>query len=534
MEPTRAGAGLRPLTTPNGDSYVQSVSANGRFVVFDSNAWNLVQGDTNENTDVFITDRVTGTTARVNVSSGGAQARGLPRGTSSPNDGGPISAAGRYVAFDSKASNLVPGDTNGASDVFVHDRVKGTTVRVSVSSTGKQGNGNSFVDGISADGRYVVFESDASNLVPGDTNRASDVFVHDRLTGTTERVSVSSTGTQADDFSDFAAISADGRFVAFESAASNLVPDDSGVVPQVFVHDMLEGTTELVSVGSGGAPANDESDQPSISGDGRFVAFESAASNLVPDDTNNAEDVFVRDRRTATTELVSISTGGAQGNNESGDPTISADGRFVAFDSGSSNLVAGRPNEYDEVFVHDRSTGTTEQVSVSSTGAQANEASENYWPGGISPDGRFVVFDSMASNLVAARTGYAPNSYPHVTDVFVRDRAAGTTTLVTVDAIPGPRAGQLLLHPWPVREGTLLNAAMPVTVGGTPVDHAAVFCLATLAGRTLIASEARFAVGTAHCTWAIPADASGKRFVASLAAVTPGGKAGKHFATTVH
>src|SRR5262249_11923438 len=158
----------------------------------------------------------------------------------------------RYIAFDSKASNLVPGDTNGVSDVFVHDRVKGTTVRVSVSSTGKQGNRDSWVDGISADGRYVAFDSDASNLVPGDTNRASDIFVHDRLTGTTVRVSVSSTGTQADDFSDFAAISADGRFVAFTSNADNLVSGATGVGTQVFVHDRLTGTTDLVSVGSGG------------------------------------------------------------------------------------------------------------------------------------------------------------------------------------------------------------------------------------------------------------------------------------------
>jgi archaellum component FlaF (FlaF/FlaG flagellin family) len=533
MEPMRAGAGLRPLTTPNGDSYAQSVSADGRFVGFDSNAWNLVPGDTNENTDVFVSDRVTGTTARVDVTSSGAQAHGLPRGKATgANGGGMVSANGRYVAFDSAASNLVPGDANGVRDVFVRDRVKGTTVRVSVSSTGEQGDGNSFVDGIRADGRYVVFDSDASNLVPGDTNRAGDIFVHDRLTGTTERVSVSSTGRQADDFSDFAAISADGRVVAFTSSANNLVSADSGAGTQVFAHDMLKGTTELVSIGTGGVSANDESDQPSISGDGRYVAFESAASNLVPDDTNNAQDVFVRDRRTATTELVSVSSSGAQGNDESGDPTISADGRVVAFDSGASNLVAGQTNPNQEVFVHDRSTGTTEQVSVSGTGAQANDESFNYWPGGISRDGRFVAFDSIASNLVAARTGYSPLG-SHVMDVFVRDRAAGTTTLVTVNAITGPRAGRLLLRPWPVRAGALLNAAMPVTVGGGPVAYVAVYCLATLAGRTLIASEHRFAGGVAHCTWAIPQEARGKRFVASLAAVTPGGKASKNFASTV-
>jgi len=204
-----------------------------------------------------------------------------------------ISADGRYVAFFSHASNLVPGDTNGKADVFVHDRVTGQTTRVSVASDGTEGNGYSWFPSISADGRYVAFESIASNLVPGDTNGVSDVFVHDRLTGQTTRVSVASDGTQGHSASDHPSISADGRYVAFESFASNLVPGDTNGKRDVFVHDRLTGQTARVSVASDGTQGNGDSIYPSISADGRYVAFVSGASNLVPGDANGNIDVFI-------------------------------------------------------------------------------------------------------------------------------------------------------------------------------------------------------------------------------------------------
>jgi Tol biopolymer transport system component len=341
-------------------------------------------------------------TERVSVSSAGEEGNGV---SWSPS----ITADGRYVAFMSHASNLVPGDTNATPDAFVHDRLTGTTERVSVSSAGEEGNGASWVPSLSADGRYVAFPSAASNLVPGDTNATSDIFVHDRLTGTTERVSVSSAGEEGNGDSGWPSISADGRYVAFGSDASNLVPGDTNATPDIFVHDRLTGTTERVSVSSAGEEGNGGNWWPSISADGRYVAFLSDASNLVPGDTNGY-DIFVHDRLTGTTERVSVSSAGEEGNGGNWWPSISADGRYVAFLSDASNLVPGDTNGYKDVFVHDRLTGTTERVSVSSAGEEGNGVSG--YPS-ISADGRHVVFESDASNLVPGDT----NAW---TDIFVR------------------------------------------------------------------------------------------------------------------
>ena len=231
----------------------------------------------------------------------------------------------------------------------------GVTSRVSVSSAGVQGNGSNgttLVTSISADGRFVTFNSTASNLVAGDSNAVGDVFVHDRQSGATTRVSVDSAGNQANGVSTRPAISADGRFLAFESAASNLVDGDTNGVADVFVHDLQTGTTTRVSLTNTGEQANGQSfgstagPDLALSADGRFIAFQSRATNLVAGDTNNQLDVFVRDRTALTTTRVSVSSGGAQSGPPipviDASPAISADGRFVAFTSGASNLVAGR------------------------------------------------------------------------------------------------------------------------------------------------------------------------------------------------
>jgi len=382
-----------------------STSADGRYVAFFSLASNLVPGDTNNTLDVFVRDRLAGTISRASFSSAGAQANDESFDPS-------ISADGRYVAFGSSASNLVPGDTNNNEDIFVRDRLAGTTSRVSVSSAGAQGNNLSKLASISADGRYVAFESIATNLVPGDTNGTSDVFVRDRLAGTTSRVSVSSAGAQGNDESFDPSISADGRYVAFVSSASNLVPVDTNNNKDIFIRDRLAGTTSRVSFSSTGAPGNNLSENPSISADGRYVAFVSSASNLVPGDTNGLPDIFVRDRLVGTTTRVSVSSAGVQGNNMSERPSISADGRYVAFGSIASSLVPGDTNSSYDVFLRDRLAGTTSRASFSSAGAQGNEGSN--LPS-ISADGRYVVFISVASNLVPGDTN---SSY----DVFVRDR----------------------------------------------------------------------------------------------------------------
>ncbi len=237
------------------------------------------------------------------------------------------------------------------------------TRRVSVSSAGAEGNGFSNGPAISADGRYVAFDGEATNFVPGDTNGFRDVFVRDRQNGATERVSLDSSGIQGNEFSFDPSISADGRFVAFSSRATNFVPVDANFNRyDIFVRDRQSSATELVSLSSAGVQGDHDSNNPSVSADGRYVAFNSLATNLVPGDTNAKSDIFVRDRQIGATERVSVDSAGAQANGLCGIPMISADGRFVAFESDATNLVPGDTNGVRDVFVRDRQSGTTERV----------------------------------------------------------------------------------------------------------------------------------------------------------------------------
>jgi len=384
---------------PTGNSYSSSLSESGRYITFASGASNLVANDTNNKNDIFVRDRTRGTTERINISSAGGEANDW---SSSPA----ISGDGRYIAFASRASNLVTGDTNNLSDIFVRDRTNGTTERISINSQGEETSGSgyssSWAPAISGDGRYVAFESGASNLVTGDTNNYYDIFVRDRTLGTTERVNISSAGGEANaDWSSSPAISGDGRYVAFESGASNLVSGDTNNLSDIFVRDRTLGTTERVSVSTTGDEANNGSSSAAISRDGRYVAFSSRASNLVANDTNNKDDIFVRDRTLGTTERVNVSSAGDEANDWSYSPSISGDGRYIAFESGASNLVTGDTNNYYDVFVRDRTLGTTERINVSSAGDEANNGSSSP---AISGDGRYIVFGSYASNLIAGDT----------------------------------------------------------------------------------------------------------------------------------
>ncbi len=269
----------------NGPSIHGSISADGRFVAFASEANNLVPGDTNGAADVFVHDRDTGITERVSVSSAGIQATGGNSGYHCS-----ISADGYIVAFGSFADNLVANDTNDSLDILVHDRRHGTTERVSVSSSGEQANGYSYilVESISADGQRVVFASEASNLVPGDTNEFGDIFVRDRAAQTTRRVNVATDGAQARGVSglNLPSISANGRYVAFATDASNLVPGDGNREMDIFVHDLQTRITTRVSEAGGNIY-----DSGSFSADGRTLAFSSYA-NLVTGDTNETQDIF--------------------------------------------------------------------------------------------------------------------------------------------------------------------------------------------------------------------------------------------------
>ena len=380
----------------NGDSNASAVSGDGRYVAFVSFASNLVAGDTNGLLDLFLRDRQAGTTKRISVSSQGAQ---QTTGIVGDPD---ISSDGRYVVFSSDATELAPGGVVGQTDIYVRDTVANTTRRVSVGLGGADADGGSASPRITPDGKYVVFSSAADNLVAGDTNGFLDIFVVTLATGAAARASLG-VGGQANGPSFEPVMSANGRYVAFESAASNLVAGDIGSQTDVFVRDLVSAATRRVSevAGVGG---NEISAQPAISADGRFVAYGSSATNLVPGDTNDSSDVFLWDRTNGSTKRVSVGPQGVQGGEGSGlfnGVGISYSGRYISFTSAASNLVADDTNSSNDVFVYDATTGIVRRVSVSTAGGEGNHPS---FRARISVDGRHVSFVSQATTLVANDT----------------------------------------------------------------------------------------------------------------------------------
>jgi Tol biopolymer transport system component len=333
-------------TKGNEGSFNPSISGDGRFVAFESDATNLIPHDLNSSTDILVFDR---STHNITVASAGVKNHRTNFDSYEPE----ISSDGRAIVFTSYATNLVRGDTNGESDVFVRARRRRQTRRVSVRSNGAQANGPSISPDVSSTGRFVVFESSASNLVPGDTNDTYDVFIRDRDAGKTSRLSVSSSGDQAFKPSHEPVVSADGNVVAFWSSAANLVEGDTNHREDIFVHDRLTNTTERVSVRSNGSQTRGGSFAPAVSDDGRFIAFWSYANNLVSQDTNNEPDVFVHDRVTGKTKVLSVGVEGGPSHGASYRPALSGDGMFVAFHSFASNLVTQDRNKVSDVFVRD-------------------------------------------------------------------------------------------------------------------------------------------------------------------------------------
>lgn len=414
----------------NAASDSPDVSADGGVVVYASHASNLIGNDKNGQPDIVAYDRATRKTGRVSVSSKGALANG-------PSSAPVISADGGLVAFVSAATNLVNGDRNGVEDVFVRDLYGKTTMRVSVQTGGAPADGPSDEPAISANGRVVAFTSRATNLVPGDSNGMADVFVHDRQTGQTARVSVGAAAAQADWHSAAPTLSADGRFVAFHSTATTLVPGDRNYSQDIFVHDRQTGRTMLVSVSSDGTQGDGPSSNPSISADGRYVAFQSWATNLAPGDDNRAQDIFLHDRQTGRTTRLTVGRG------DSVAPSISADGRSVAFQSWAADLTIGDSNNSADVFLYDGLVGTTSRVSVGAAATQANQASG---APALSPDGRYVAFHSYASNLIGGDSNGRR-------DVFLRDT--------------GPRQDEL---PTPTPPGSSTpTATVPATTTPPPI-----------------------------------------------------------------
>jgi len=424
----------------NGASYNQAISADGRFVAFTSEATDLVDiSDTNKAPDVFVRDLLAGTTALVSVNL---------EGTATGNQGSTnpaISADGRFIAFFSDATDLVttPPGNPFAANVFVRDMAIGKTTLVSINKDGTaSGNHNSLSPTITPDGRFVAFVSVASDLValPGPL-LTTNVYLRDLQSGTTKLVSINSAGTgggnRSSAFSGDAGvitpiITPDGRMVAFQSLATDLVDvPDNNDRSDVFVRDVLAGATTLVSINNAGtSTANDVSDEPVISADGRFVAFRSRANDVTPNDRFIQSDVFVRDLQTQNTTLVSVNTSGVSSRGDSYTPSISSDGRYVAFASYSNDLVATpKTNHSTDVFVRDLQSGTTVLASLNASGTgTGNDGS--YYPA-LSADGKSIAFQSDAADLVSPSFAANPNTASGH-NIFVRDLQTGATFLASM------------------------------------------------------------------------------------------------------
>jgi len=400
----------------DGGSLAAAVTPDGRYAVFSSSATNLVPGDaTSGAPDVFERDLQTGATTLISVATGGSQAA-----SGSVNIAEAVSDDGRYVLFNSTAANVVQGDTNSASDLFVRDTVNGTTTQVSVSTSGTEGNAMSGGAAMSADGRYVAFWSGASNLVASDTNGAlGDVFVRDTVAHTTTLVSLGPDGTQfSAGASASVAVSADGRWVAFVAVPNG---GPAGVY-HVYERDLTNGLTTDVTVPMGGTVPDGSSGIGitgvglAVSDDGRYVAFDSDATNLVPGDTNHATDVFVRDTQTTTITRISVANNGDQAASTFASVLVgmSGDGQQILFDSDATNLDPGGPAFND--FERDLRHHTTTVTGVSSTGAPAQAGSTG---GVLSRTGRYVLFNSTSAGLVNSPTVNGMTG-----QVYLHDRGA--------------------------------------------------------------------------------------------------------------
>lgn len=422
--------------SPNGNSSGAATSGDGRCTAFYSDATNLIPFTRTSFTNVFVYDRDVGQTTQVSIGFNGQQ----PNGPSQAQRFRPsIDRDCTCVGFSSDASNLVPNDTNGKTDVFIRDLLSMTTELASFGIDGPANGASSFTS-VDGDCSRMAFHSVASNLVPDDTNGASDVFVYERGGGIT-RVSVGPGGEQANGPSITPSMSADGRCVAFASGATNLlpgVPDTNGVL-DIYVE--CDGEVYCrASVSSSGAEANAVSFLPALNADGTIVAFKSNATNLVSNDRNQVADVFVHNCLTGETVRASVGTQGQEGNDIAIPPTISGDGRFVAFGSFASNLVSGvNTNMVSQVYVRDLLNMTTELISTGPNGRPANGGVPDI-PPSISLDGSFVAFQSVASNIVP---GFDPHGY---LDVYIRLNA-------TIEPSPTPTSTGGPTSPTPTSTG---------------------------------------------------------------------------------
>ncbi len=367
---------------------------------------------------------------RVSVGDGGAESDGN-------SYDGAVTGNGRFIALNSDATNLMPAAGNANEDIFVRDRKTGTNLLASRNLSGGEGNNDSRSPAISDNGRYVVFGSYATDLVAGDANFVHDIFLTDMRTGVVTRISEPPGGGDSDGHSFLygAAISKNGRYVVYYSTASNLVSDGGGNY-FIYLYDRVKGTNTLISRNPAGTPANGECDDPSISPNGRFVAYYSSASDLVAGDSPGNQDVFVYDVKKGTTRKASVGLLGAEANGSSLDPVVSNNGRWVAFFSDATNLVANDTNGHFDVFLADLDAGSTRRVSVTADGT---EGSADSYSAAMSADGKVLVFYTSASNLDPGDANGTQD------DIYRFDTKTGVLTLLSVNAAGVGGDGQSFL-----------------------------------------------------------------------------------------
>ncbi len=415
----------------SGLSFSAGLTEDGRYVLITSESSNLVSGDTNGVTDVFLRDRTLGTTVRVSVGDGEEEAN-------AESTLGNVTSDGRYVVFTSDATNLVSGDTNLQTDLFLRDTVSGSTVRLNVNSDDEEADASAYSPFITPDGEFAIFATEATNLVPGDTNAQSDVFIVTLATGDIERVSVSSSEVEGDDYSGavgFAYMSADARYVVFDSNATNLVAGDTNAALDIFVRDRTLGTTERLSVSSSEVQGNGDSSYPYISSDGQFVSFISDATNLVTGDVNGVTDVFVRDLVSGTTQRVSTDSSATESNGASSFPYVSDSGRFVVFSSDATNLVTGDTNAGADSFIHDTLSGTTERISLTEGGVEATGSNSGLALGILTGNGQYVVLSAGFDDIIS---GDSNSTY----DVFLYELTDGDGVTASVER-DAPNSGDV-------------------------------------------------------------------------------------------
>lgn len=379
LEPLGIEANSHSFTT------TAAITTDGRFMVFSSNATNLATGDRNDASDIFLRDRWLNQISRISVDSSGLEGNAA---SVQPV----ISANGRFIAFSSKATNFVAGETNGSADIFIYD----TQTKQIRGINPLDSNGDSLNPTISADGRWVTFESTASNLVVNDTNNAADIFVFDTQTNQLTRISVDAGGAQGNGNSTHPMMAANGGVVVFESEASNLVSGDTNNSSDIFLYDLTTRTPQRISQAA--SQADKGSYSPSVAAEGQLVVFESEATNLVANDTNGFSDIFIKDLTSGQVQRIT-NANGEPANSAAYYPSISANGRFIAFTTAATNLVGGNPNALFDILKYDRVTQQLERLNVNVAGEQTDFQSLKL-PISLSWNGEYAVFTSNATNAV--------------------------------------------------------------------------------------------------------------------------------------